>query len=80
MIGKVDQALLMLGRIEKSDTRENSGLRGEKVKENNPQEREMSGIHSSFCFTASRILFSLKFLASFSGSHEGGRKKRKRER
>lgn len=40
----------------------------------------MSGIHLSFCFTASRILFSLKFLASFSGSHEEGRGKKNKKR
>ena len=38
MIGKVDQALLMLGRIEKGDTREFRIVEREKVKENNAQE------------------------------------------
>lgn len=38
MIGEVDQALLMLGRIEKGEMRKNSGLWGEEVKGNNPKE------------------------------------------
>lgn len=39
----------------------------------------MSGTHVSFCLAASRTLCALKFLAAFSGSHEGGKEGKKKK-